>query len=141
MSATGGGAIKGDEMNTRMKVTAGALGASLIFSATVTGIAVPASAAGSTNYACFNYGGAPQQLTSKSNPKNCNGIYKISKDGKVVASIDNRKIKNWTQFVAAVNRGNKSAQKWCSDNSLSCGVLTSIGSLLLGGVLKKTIEG
>lgn len=43
--------------------------------------------------------------------------------------------------MAAVKRGNASAQKWCSDNSLSCGIMTSIGSLLLGGVIKNTIEG
>lgn len=105
------------------------------------GAAAPASAASDVNYACYNYVGAPQQLTAKSDPKKCNGIYRISKDGKVVVQIDNRKIKNWSQFVAAVKRGNASAQKWCSDNSLSCGIMTSIGSLLLGGVIKNTIEG
>lgn len=100
--------------------------------------AVPtaANAAGSTNYACFNGGGAPIQYTSKTSPSKCDGgIYRISKNGKVVVQIDLRHTKTWADFVARVKRAHKSANQYCVDNPTDCIIYSTIGAALLAPLL------
>jgi hypothetical protein len=95
-----------------------------------------ANAAGSTNYACFNGGGAPIQYTSKTPPSKCDGgIYRISKDGKVVVQIDLRRTKTWADFVARLKRAHTSANAYCSNNPTDCIIYSTIGAALLAPIL------
>lgn len=100
----------------------------------------PAMASDSPKYLCYRGTSIPQTLKSNTDPKTCNGIYRITLHAKIEVQIDNRKVKNWNDLVKRVRAGEKSAEKWCGDNPLSCGVLTTIGTTLLGGVFKKIAE-
>ncbi|WIE77143.1 hypothetical protein [Curtobacterium sp. MCSS17_007] len=61
--------------------------------------------------------------------------------GKMVAQLDNRQVKNYGDLLHRLESGYKASQKWCSENSLTCTIVTAVGSTLLGGVIKRTIEG
>lgn len=122
-------------MKLRTKIAMAAASVAIIAGGAV---AVPsaASAAGSTNYACFNGGGAPMQFTRKTSPSKCDGgIYRISKNGKVVVQIDLRHTKTWADFVARVKRAHKSANAYCANNPTDCIIYSTIGAALLAPIL------
>lgn len=96
--------------------------------------APPASASAALKYTCWSGGSIPQYLTKSSDPRKCRGLYKISKSGKYVAVLDNRRVKNFSDLKKRIKQGYTSMQKWCSSNSLTCAVMTSVGVLALQGV-------
>ncbi|GAA3336685.1 hypothetical protein GCM10017714_35000 [Curtobacterium pusillum] len=121
------------------RLTAAILGLSLLGGSVVA--AVPAQASTAPKYLCYNNGSVPKQLTANTSPKTCNGIYRITVSGKMVAQLDNRRVKNYADLLKRLQAGYTASQKWCAQNSLTCTIVTSVGSLLLGGVIKRTITG
>jgi len=118
------------------KLAAVALGLSLLGGSVVA--AAPAQASTTPYYLCYRGTSIPQNLTANTSPKKCNGIYRITVSGKIVAQVDNRKVKNWADFSKRMQAGYAASQKWCAQNSLTCTIATSLGSLLLGGVFSRT---
>ncbi|WP_022907679.1 hypothetical protein [Curtobacterium sp. B18] len=98
----------------------------------------PAEASSTPHYLCYRGTSIPQNLTANTSPKKCNGIYRITVGGKMVAQVDNRKVKNWADFSRRMQAGYQASQRWCAQNSLTCTIVTSVGSLLLGGVFSRT---
>lgn len=68
-------------------------------------------------------------------PKTCNSqyrVYKITANAPLLVV----NISNGTKIdAAAIKRGYDSAQRWCSNNSLTCNVLVSAGVTILIGLL------
>lgn len=68
-------------------------------------------------------------------PKSCKDqyrIYKITANAPLLVF----QITNGTKIdAAAIKRGYESAQRWCSNNSLTCNVLVSVGVTILAGLL------
>lgn len=111
--------------------------ASTVVATALTAVPVSASeseAKSETLYVCAK--GTPIWFNwSGKNPKTCQGVYKIERDGVEKLRIDNRKIKNWGDFVKALNAGWSSAQNWCSKNTLTCTVMTGVGVALISPLL------
>lgn len=94
----------------------------------------PSAEASSTSYSCFSGTPAPQQLTNRSDPRKCRGVYKIWQGGRYVVTIDNRRVKNWSDLGRRLQQGYTASQKWCASNSLTCTIVTTAGFLALRGV-------
>lgn len=101
--------------------------------------AAPAQASTAPKYLCYEGTSIPRSLTANTSPKKCNGIYRITVSGQIVAQIDNRRVKNWNDLAKRLQSGYEASQKWCAQNSLTCTIVTSVGSLLLGGVIQRTM--
>lgn len=84
-------------------------------------VTAPAQAAGANYERCS--GGTTFYDWSGKNPKDCkSGVYLMVRDGKEVL-----KMKTDRPWWEGMQEGYEAAQKWCSENTLTCNILTSVG--------------
>lgn len=94
----------------------------------------PAMAADTTKITCNANNPTGSQVNWKGkDPKKCSGTYMIQKNNEVVLRVNNNR--DGPGFYGAAKKGNDAVQKWCDDNSATCGVVTSVGV----GILLKLI--
>ncbi|WFR68370.1 hypothetical protein P9139_09290 [Curtobacterium flaccumfaciens] len=88
-------------------------------------------------YAGTGYTGANKDWSGK-NPKSCNGSY-IMYDVSGRAPLNLVKIKNTkhVSFQKFVTSEYKAAQKWCSNNSFTCTLLSAVGFGRIAKFLRK----
>lgn len=97
-----------------------------------------AEAAPTTYYARCNNGITLRDWTGK-NPKDCTpfGVYWLYKQtGNVITPI--MKISGapkGSPLWDAIKAGYSAAQKWCSNNSLTCGIVTAAGVTIVAGLI------
>ena len=85
--------------------------------------------AGSNIYQCYGGGTVPVQSNNPMNPKKCSGSYYIL-DSNYQVKWSNNAVKSTSPLWTAVANGYTATQKWCSNNSFTCNVVTAIGVTL-----------
>jgi hypothetical protein len=96
-------------------------------------IAAPRAAYGNTRATCTYAGGSTKTFdwTGK-NPSTCGQYYRLYVNGKLVFAAQTRSGPN---IWGVVGQGYTALQKWCSRNSMTCGVVTSVGTLAVASLL------
>lgn len=90
-------------------------------------------ASGYTRATCTYSGGMTKSFdwTGK-NPSTCGQYYRLYVNGKVVFAAQSRSGPN---IWGVVGQGYTALQKWCSSNSMTCGVVTAVGTLTVASLL------
>ncbi|MFK4730801.1 hypothetical protein ROT00_14020 [Agromyces mediolanus] len=100
--------------------------------------AAPASAAGSTTAVCWKPNpairGSQTTVWTGKNPRTCRARYQLYdvRGGRPVLVLDvKKKAVDSAAFWKAVAAGYAASQKWCSQNSLTCTLIVSVGIMLV----------
>lgn len=76
------------------------------------------------------------------NPKTCKSTYKVYEWSTAMQRpVLKFQVTKGTNIWPYVAKGYKATQDWCAKNSLTCGVITSVGVTIVGGWLKNAITG
>lgn len=90
-------------------------------------------ASGYTRATCTYSGGMTKSYDwTGRNPSTCGQYYRLYINGKVVFAAQSRSGPN---IWGVVGQGYTALQKWCSRNSMTCGVVTSVGTLAVASLL------
>ena len=116
------------------------LTASIIIFLTAFGAVSAAEAAPATSAICIvsTRSGIASKDWDGKNPKTCKGTYQLwdISRGRTGLLLE-VKSPNWVDARTVFKKGYKDAQKWCSNNSLTCNIVTSVGVSIVLGLLAK----
>jgi hypothetical protein len=110
----------------------GSLVVALLFSIGLVFSAAPAQASPADGNYAQCYGGTTVYDWTGKDPSTCqSGSYVLLKDWQVVLRIEPGRSDVW----GAVKQGYAAAQQWCSQNSLTCTVMTGIGVAIVSPLI------
>lgn len=84
------------------------------------------------NYATCQSGVTAAYYPVDADPRDCHTYYRLYHNHKLVLSMDNSSNPDvWNRW----GRGYRAAQDWCANNSMTCGVMTGIGFMIVSPII------